>query len=73
VHDSITMSSTTSSSSATATAGGDRVASQGGIIDDSNPTTYDPKNPLTVFIIQVRLEMLQPRTVGYRCTRTVLT
>lgn len=33
---------------------GERVASQGGIIQGSNPTEYNPKDPITIFIIQVR-------------------
>jgi hypothetical protein len=31
-----------------------RVSPQGGILEGGNPTTYDSKNPLVLFIIQVR-------------------
>lgn len=29
------------------------VASQGGILEGSNPSAYNPKDPITLFIIQV--------------------
>lgn len=32
-----------------------RAAAQGGLLKGSNPSTYDPKNPIIVFIIQVCL------------------
>ncbi|KAL7797379.1 Sodium/hydrogen exchanger family domain-containing protein [Trichoderma ceciliae] len=35
-----------------------RVAPQGGILEGTNPTEYDPKNPLTIFIIQVGLILI---------------
>jgi hypothetical protein len=31
---------------------GDRAPSQGGVIDGLNPTHYNPKDPVTIFIIQ---------------------
>lgn len=31
---------------------GDRAPSQGGVIEGSNPSQYNPKDPLTLFIIQ---------------------
>lgn len=42
----VTATSTTTSASS-------RVAAQGGILEGSNPSKYDPKNPLILFIIQV--------------------
>lgn len=30
-----------------------RAAPQGGIIEGANPSHYDPKNPIIIFIIQV--------------------
>jgi hypothetical protein len=57
---------TVSSVAATATA---RAASQAGVIDGANPTKYNPKDPITLFIIQVRakvswiLILLLPRLV----------
>lgn len=32
-----------------------RVPSQGGILEGINPTTYDPKNPIILFIIQASI------------------
>jgi len=31
-----------------------RATPQGGILEGGNPSKYDPKNPITIFIIQVR-------------------
>lgn len=42
----------TATTNATAT-GAVKVAPQGGILEGGNPTEYDPKNPLVLFIIQV--------------------
>ena len=30
-----------------------RAAAQGGILEGANPSKYDPKNPVIMFIIQV--------------------
>jgi Kef-type K+ transport system membrane component KefB len=35
--------------------GGSRAPSQGGVIEGANPSTYNPKDPLTIFIIQAGL------------------
>ncbi|KAL7932559.1 Sodium/hydrogen exchanger family domain-containing protein [Trichoderma chlorosporum] len=43
---------TTASAAPTSTV---RVSPQGGILEGANPSVYDPKNPLTIFIIQVGL------------------
>ncbi|QVM11129.1 K(+)/H(+) antiporter [Coccidioides posadasii str. Silveira] len=40
-----------------------RATPQGGIFDRLNPSQYDPKNPLTLFIIQVKCNR-QARTGG---------
>ena len=39
-----------------------RAANQGGILQGSNPSAYDPKNPIFVFIIQVSLSPLPTDT-----------
>jgi hypothetical protein len=55
------MSSITSSHAATATANSSslRAPHQGGVLDGVNPSHYDAKNPLILFIIQVsRVEVL---------------
>lgn len=44
--------STTTSAAPTSTV---RVAPQGGILEGGNPSVYDPKNPITIFIIQISL------------------
>ncbi|EQB59399.1 sodium/hydrogen exchanger family protein [Colletotrichum gloeosporioides Cg-14] len=56
------MSSVTSLLSATATSaaaptstGGNRAAPQGGVIEGANPSVYNPKDPITMFIIQAGL------------------
>ncbi|KAK1248294.1 hypothetical protein MKX08_006514 [Trichoderma sp. CBMAI-0020] len=43
---------TTASAAPTSTV---RVAPQGGILEGGNPSVYDPKNPITIFIIQISL------------------
>lgn len=62
------MSSVTSLLSATATSaaaptstGGNRAAPQGGVIEGANPSVYNPKDPITMFIIQVGGLALQTR------------
>lgn len=47
-----TITHTTSAVSATSTV---RAQPQGGILEGGNPTVYDPKNPIIIFIIQVRI------------------
>lgn len=45
-----------SNATATATANSTNVVSpQGGILEGGNPTHYDSKNPLVLFIIQVAM------------------
>ncbi|KAL7951337.1 Sodium/hydrogen exchanger family domain-containing protein [Trichoderma barbatum] len=46
---------TPTTASAVPTATGNRAVPQGGILEGANPSVYDPKNPLTIFIIQVGL------------------
>lgn len=43
------VTKTVASASATST---NKAAPQGGILEGSNPTKYDPKNPIILFIIQ---------------------
>ena len=45
------VTKTISSSTATST---NRAAAQGGILEHGDPSKYDPKNPIIIFIIQVR-------------------
>lgn len=49
------MSSTLSSAAAAATGDGQRAPSQGGVIEGSNPSEYNPKDPIVLFIIQAGL------------------
>lgn len=54
------MATVTATATAMATANSTaRVSPQGGILEGGNPTTYDSKNPLVLFIIQVS-ESLSP-------------
>ncbi|KAL6898914.1 Sodium/hydrogen exchanger family domain-containing protein [Trichoderma evansii] len=46
------MATRTTSAAPTSTV---RVAPQGGILEGGNPSVYDPKNPITIFIIQITL------------------
>lgn len=63
--------STLTSASAEATPTGDRAPSQGGVIEGANPSEYNPKDPIVLFIIQVSLlpfprpshELIHPRPV----------
>lgn len=49
-----TMATGTATTTATATAtSAVKVSPQGGILEGGNPTHYDSKNPLVLFIIQV--------------------
>lgn len=49
---------------ATATANSTNVVSpQGGILEGGNPTDYDPKNPLVLFIIQVDMSPSQTTVI----------
>lgn len=45
------MASSTTAAAATSTAV--RATPQGGILEGGNPSEYDPKNPIVMFIIQV--------------------
>ncbi|KAL9577508.1 MAG: hypothetical protein Q9212_006320, partial [Teloschistes hypoglaucus] len=44
----------------TTAASGPRAAHQGGVLEGSNPSKYDSKNPIIIFIIQIR----QPRVIA---------
>jgi hypothetical protein len=51
------ITKTLSTAAATASAAL-KAAPQGGIIEHQNPSTYDPKNPVIIFIIQARFHIL---------------
>ncbi|GAE00058.1 K+ homeostasis protein Kha1 [Paecilomyces variotii No. 5] len=50
-HDVVMMATATSTQQAAASSS-NRATPQGGILEGGNPTHYDPKNPITLFIIQ---------------------
>jgi hypothetical protein len=54
------MATATTTAAATGAA---RVSPQGGILEGGNPTVYDSKNPLVLFIIQVMLVGSKMETV----------
>jgi hypothetical protein len=54
----------THTASAVSPTGTVRAAPQGGILEGGNPTVYDPKNPIIIFIIQVSSLEFYPR---YTC------
>ncbi|KXH27084.1 sodium/hydrogen exchanger family protein [Colletotrichum nymphaeae SA-01] len=49
------LSATATSSAAPTSTGGNRAPSQGGVIEGANPSHYNPKDPITIFIIQAGL------------------
>jgi hypothetical protein len=53
------MATGTTTATATATSAV-KVSPQGGILEGGNPTHYDPKNPLVLFIIQVWIPSTLP-------------
>lgn len=53
--------SQTTSAKPAATSAKLRAASQGGILDGGNPSKYNPKDPITIFIIQVSVLRLQAK------------
>ncbi len=58
----VTAASTAASASSTV-----RATPQGGVLEGGNPSVYDPKNPIILFIIQVRPYIPQ-RGVAPHCT-----
>jgi hypothetical protein len=54
-----TASATVVSSAAATTTAAFRATPQGGILEGVNPSVYDPKNPIILFIIQVRAHLLE--------------
>lgn len=42
-----------------------RAANQGGILEGANPSTYDPKNPILVFIIQAGIIIIFTRILHF--------
>lgn len=51
----------------------DRAPSQGGVIEGSNPSKYNPKEPIVLFIIQVSEPLLADPTAPYPQAKQVLT
>jgi len=49
-----TITKSAAAASASSTASANRVTPQGGVLEGSNPSHYDSKNPIVLFIIQVR-------------------
>jgi hypothetical protein len=50
-----TVTKTVSMSATASSTAGSRAKAQGGILEGENPTHYNPKDPITMFIIQVML------------------
>jgi len=57
--------SSTAASAASASPTGNRVAPQGGVIEGLNPTTYDAKNPIVLFIIQAGIIIIFCRILHF--------
>ncbi|KAK2744964.1 K(+)/H(+) antiporter [Myotisia sp. PD_48] len=62
------MSSTITSTAASATAS-NRAAPQGGVFDKANPSQYDPKHPITLFIIQACIIVIFCRLIHIPLSR----
>ncbi|BFZ63650.1 hypothetical protein YB2330_004782 [Saitoella coloradoensis] len=60
----VAAASVSASASASATAG-QSVTPQGGILEGENPTHYDPKNPIILFIIQAGIIIIFCRLLHY--------
>ncbi len=54
-----TAATAATSSVAPKSTGGNRAPSQGGVIEGANPSVYNPKDPITMFIIQVSRFMVE--------------
>ncbi|KAK1950845.1 sodium/hydrogen exchanger family protein [Colletotrichum sublineola] len=52
---SLLSATTISSAASTSSTGGNRAPSQGGVIEGANPSHYNPKDPIAMFIIQAGL------------------
>jgi hypothetical protein len=48
-----TVTATVTAKAAAAATAASRAAKQGGILEGANPSKYDSKNPIIIFIIQV--------------------
>jgi Kef-type K+ transport system membrane component KefB len=55
----------TASTSAAASASADRATPQGGVLEGGNPSHYDPKNPIILFIIQAGIIIIFCRLLHY--------
>ncbi|KAK2757581.1 K(+)/H(+) antiporter [Arachnomyces sp. PD_36] len=60
-----TVTATVSAASATSTASDNRAPPQGGVLDGASPSHYDPKNPITLFIIQAAIIVIFCRLLHY--------
>ncbi|KAI4241349.1 MAG: hypothetical protein LQ352_007469 [Teloschistes flavicans] len=59
------LSHTVSQKPTATAASGSRVAHQGGILEGSNPSKYDPKNPIIIFIIQAGIIIIFCRILHF--------
>lgn len=59
---------TVNATSPTASSGGDRATPQGGVFENVNPTEYDPKNPIILFIIQASIVIILTRIIHFPLT-----
>ncbi|RFU36238.1 hypothetical protein B7463_g50, partial [Scytalidium lignicola] len=55
----------TTAAAAATSASSNRATPQGGILEGSNPSTYDPKNPIFLFIIQAGIIIIFCRLLHY--------
>jgi len=60
----ITTTAAAAAAAAT-TASGNKVAPQGGILEGGNPSHYDPKNPIVIFIIQAVIIIVLCRLIHW--------
>ena len=55
-----TVTATVTAKAAAATTAASRAVAQGGILEGANPSKYDSKNPIIIFIIQVNPADVSP-------------
>lgn len=60
-----TVTKTVTAKAAATTAASVRVAKQGGILEGANPSKYDSKNPIIIFIIQASIIIIFCRLLHY--------
>jgi hypothetical protein len=59
---------TVNATCATTTTSSNRATPQGGVFEHVNPTHFDPKNPIVLFVIQASLVLILTRIIHFPLT-----